>query len=95
MPTYQVTAFYERPELERNAVVNAESPQQAVIKALIERKIPAGFTRDEYGWIQPMLWKPEMAGASRWPRLTGKDRVTWGDEDDRRELRYSVEALRG
>lgn len=94
MPTYQVTAFYERPELERNAVVSAESPQQAVVKALIEGKIPAGFTRDEYGWIQPLLWKPEMAGASRWPRLAGKDRLAWGDEDNLKELRYAVEEKR-
>lgn len=91
MPVYQVTAFYERPELERNAVVTAESPERAMVKALIERKIPAGFSRDEYGWIQPVLWKPEMAGELRWPRLAGKGCLVWGDQDDRHTLRFSVE----
>ncbi len=94
MPTYQVTAFYERPELERNAVVDAESPERAIVKALIERKVPAGFTRDEYGWIQPLLWKPEMGGAARWPRVIGRDRLAWGDGDDEKSLRFSVEERR-
>ena len=91
MPTYQVTAFYERPELERNAVVTAENPQRAMVRALIEGKVPAGFARDEHGWIHPVTWKPEMAGSLRWPRLSGKDRLVWGDEDPPRTLRFSIE----
>lgn len=94
MPTYYVTAFYERPELERNTVVTAESPERAMVKALIERRIPAGFARDEYGWIQPVPWKPEMAGTLRWPRLNGRDRLVWGDDDPPRSLRFSVEEKR-
>lgn len=91
MPTYQVTAFYERPELERNAVVTAENPERAMVKALIEGKVPASFSRDENGWIQPVPWKPEMAGTLRWPRLAGKGRLIWGDDDAPRTLRFSVE----
>lgn len=94
MPTYQVTAFYERPELERNAVVTAESPERAIVRALMEHRIPAGFTRDEYGWIQPVLWTPELAGASRWPRIVGRDRLAWGDSDAQKTLRFSVEERR-
>jgi hypothetical protein len=88
---YRVTAFYEHPELERNAVIEAESPERAMIRALIERKVPAGFTRDEFGWIQPLYWKPEMAGRLRWPRLLTADRLAWGEDEDLHSLRFSVE----
>jgi hypothetical protein len=88
---YRVTAFYEHPELERNAIIEADSAERAMIKALIERKVPAGFARDEFGWIQPMYWKPEMAGRLRWPRLLPADRLVWGDEEDLHSLRFSVE----
>lgn len=89
--SYRVTAFYERPELERNAVVEAESTERAMVKALLERKVPAGFARDEFGWIEPVFWKTEMAGQARWPRLVAADRLAWGDEGNRRTLRFAVE----
>lgn len=88
---YRVTAFYERPELERNAVVEADSAEQAMVRAVLERKVPAGFGRDEYGWIQPLYWKPELGGVRRWPRIIGRDRLTWGDDDAPQTLRFSVE----
>jgi hypothetical protein len=90
--TYRVTAFYERPELERNAVVQASSAEQAMVKAVLERKVPVGFARDEYGWIQPVYWQAEMGGGRRWPRVVGKDRLAWGDDDAPRTLRFAVEA---
>ncbi len=89
--SYRVTAFYERPELERNAVVKAESAEQAMVKAVLERKVPVGFGRDEYGWIQPVYWKAEMGGPRRWPRIVGKDRLAWGDENAPQSLRFAVE----
>lgn len=92
--SYRVTAFYERPELERNAVVEAESVERAMVKALLERKVPAGFVRDEFGWIEPVFWKAEMAGEARWPRLVGSDLLVWGDESRPRSLRFSVEENR-
>ena len=91
MRCYRVTAFYEHPDLERNAVVEAESVERAMVKALIERKVPAGFEPDEFGGIQPVFWKPEMAGRSRWPRLLATDRLAWGDEKNTHCLRFSVE----
>lgn len=91
--TYRVTAFYERPEVERNAIVQAESPQRAMVKALLERQVPAGFTRDEYGWILPVFWNPDMGGERRWPQIERGDRLTWGDNDERRNLRFEVEEL--
>jgi hypothetical protein len=89
--TYRVTAFYERPELERNAVVQAESAEQAMVRALLERKVPVGFARDEYGWIQPVFWKVELGGERRWPRVIGRDTLAWGDDDDPHTLRFAVE----
>lgn len=89
--TYRVTAFYERPELERNAVVQADSAEQAMVRALLERKVPVGFERDEYGWIQPVFWKVELGGERRWPRVVGRDTLAWGDDDTPRTLRFAVE----
>lgn len=91
--TYRVTAFYEHPEVERNAIVQAETPQRAMVKALLERQVPAGFTRDEYGWILPVFWKPEMGGGRRWPRIERRDRLVWGDEQEQQQLRFEVEEL--
>jgi hypothetical protein len=89
--SYRVTAFYERPELERNAVVEAESVEQAMVRALLERKIPAAFARDAAGWIEPVYWRAEMAGKARWPQLIAADCIAWGDGDERRQLRFCVE----
>lgn len=89
--TYRVTAFYERPELERNAVVRAASAEQAMVKAVLERKVPVGFTRDEYGWIQPLYWQAELGGERRWPRVVARDTLAWGDDDAPRTLRFAVE----
>jgi hypothetical protein len=89
--TYRVTAFYERPELERNAVVEAGSAEQAMVKAVLERKVPVGFARDEYGWIQPVFWQAEMGGERRWPRVIGKDRLAWGNDDAPQTLRFAVD----
>lgn len=92
--TYRVTAFYERPELERNAVVEADSAEQAMVKAVLERKVPIGFARDEFGWLQPVYWQTEMGGGRRWPRVAGKDKLAWGDDDAPRMLRFAVEMER-
>ncbi len=89
--SYRVTAFYERPELERNAVVEAESVEQAMVKALLERKVPAGFTRDESGWIAPVFWHADMGGKTRWPRLIAADCIAWGEGSEQGTLRFSVE----
>jgi hypothetical protein len=62
-----------------------------MVRALLERKVPVGFARDEYGWIQPVFWKAELGGAPRWPRVVGRDTVAWGDEDDPHTLRFAVE----
>lgn len=89
--TYRITAFYERPELERNAVVEASSAEQAMVKAVLERKVPVGFARDEYGWIAPVYWQAAMGGGRRWPRIVGKDTLAWGDDDAPRTLRFAVD----
>lgn len=86
-----MTAFYEHPDVERNVIVQAESPQQAMVKALLERKVPACFSRDEYGWLLPVYWSAGMGGRHRWPRVAQRNRLTWGDEGDPHSLRFAVE----
>src|SRR5512139_4008880 len=59
---YRVTAFYDYPPLERSTVVEAENPQRAMARALLEGKVPALFSKDEFGWLVPVYWHPRLAG---------------------------------
>ncbi|HHM04885.1 MAG TPA: hypothetical protein ENJ19_03970 [Gammaproteobacteria bacterium] len=91
MKRYRVTALYEQPPLERTVELCAETAERAMVKALIERRLPAHFARDEKGWYQPVLWRPELAGPRRWPTLVGRDTLVWGEgQGGERRLRFYV-----
>ena len=87
---YRVTALYEYPPVERSALVEADSPQRAMIKALIEGRLPTGFQRDAHGWLEPLMWHPNMAGARRWPTVVDEASLEWGEKDARRRLKFYV-----
>jgi len=93
MRLYRVTAFYDRPPVERNAVVRAESPERAMVRALLEGHVPACFVRDEHGWLTPAYWEPRMGGRLRWPRVVGPDTLVWGEGRRRGRLCFQVEPL--
>ncbi|RMD80050.1 MAG: hypothetical protein D6809_02180 [Gammaproteobacteria bacterium] len=93
MPLYRVTAFYDRPPVERNVVLRAESPQRAMVRALLEGRVPACFVRDEHGWLVPAPWEPAMGGRLRWPRLAGPWTLVWGEGRRQGRLCFQVEPL--
>lgn len=76
---FRVTAFYDYPPVERSVVIMAEDPQRAMVKALLEGKVPALFRKDEFGWLLPIFWHPRLAGEQRWPTVIGRNVITWGD----------------
>ena len=90
---YRVKAFYERVPVERSAEVCAESAARAMVVALLERLIPAGFAPDAGGWLAPVWWSPELAGEGRWPRIAGPGRLVWGPAERPQELRLEVELV--
>lgn len=89
---YRVTALYDYPPVERSAVVEADTPQRAMVKAVLEGQLPVAFRRDAHGWLEPVMWRAELDGGPRWPRVDGES-LEWGDGDVRRRLRFYITAL--
>ncbi|HHH35549.1 MAG TPA: hypothetical protein ENK48_01810 [Gammaproteobacteria bacterium] len=93
MPSYRVIAHYDHPQVVRSAVVEAESAERAMVTALLQHHIPAGFRRDAHGWLVEEFWRPEMGGDLRWPRVDRRWRLVWGDPRHPRVLRFEVECV--
>jgi len=92
--TYRVTAFYDYPPVERSAVLEAEAPQRAMVKALFEGKVPAFFRKDEFGWLLPIFWHPRLAGGRRWPIIIGRNMIVWGRRGKRDRLIFEVDEVK-
>ena len=90
---YRVTAFYDYPPVERSVTLEAEDPQQAMVKALLQGRVPALFRKDEYGWLLPVFWHPRLAGGQRWPTIAGRNVIVWGDTLNRGKLIFSVDEM--
>jgi|GEM_PF-2422803 hypothetical protein len=89
--TYRVTAFYDYPPVERSVVVEADAPQRAMVKALLEGMVPAYFRKDEFGWLLPIFWHPRLAGGRRWPTIIGRNVIAWGRRGKKDRLIFEVE----
>ena len=92
---YLVTAYYDYPPVERSVVVEAEDPQRAMVKALLEGQIPALFRKDEFGWLLPIFWHPRLAGGQRWPTIIGRNVIAWGEKGKRSKLIFGVDEVDG
>jgi hypothetical protein len=93
--TYLVTAFYDYPPVERSVVIEAEDPQRAMVKALLEGKVPALFRKDEFGWLLPIFWHPRLAGGQRWPTIIARNVITWGEKGNKGKLIFGVDEVDG
>jgi hypothetical protein len=91
---YRVTAFYDYPPVERSVVIEAEGPQRAMVRALLEGKVPALFRKDEFGWLLPVFWNPRFAGDRRWPTVIGSNVITWGERGKNDKLMFDVDEVR-
>ena len=90
---YRVTAFYDYPPVERSVIIEAEDPQRAMVKALLQGKVPALFRKDEFGWLLPVFWHPRLAGGQRWPTIAGRNIIVWGDQLNRSKLIFNVDEM--
>ena len=88
---YRVTALYDYPPVERTALVDADTPQRAMVKAVLEGQLPVAFRHDAYGWLEPVMWRAELGGELRWP-LVKDDRIEWGTDEERTGLRFYITA---
>jgi hypothetical protein len=93
MKTYRVTAFYDYPPVERSVVIEAEGSQRAMVKALLEGKVPALFRKDEFGWLLPIFWHPRLAGERRWPAVIGRNVIAWGSRGNKDKLIFGVDEI--
>ena len=93
LKAYRVTAFYDYPPVERSVIVEAEDPQRAMVKALLEGKVPAQFRKDEFGWLLPIFWHPRLAGGQRWPSIVGRNVIAWGEKTNRGKLIFGVDEI--
>lgn len=90
---YRVVAYYDYPPLERTAELEANDPRQAMVRALIERHVPAAFLHDEFGWLQPVLWSPDLAGPGRWPVFINHRTLAWAERQRNQRVSFSVTEL--
>lgn len=93
MRNYSVTVFYEYPPVERSTVVVAENPQRAMVKSVLEGRVPALFRKDKFGWLEPVYWSPALAGKRRWPTVIATNAMTWGAAGDGVRLMFDVTAV--
>jgi hypothetical protein len=92
--TYHVTAYYDYPPVERSVMVEAEDPQRAMVKSLLEGKVPALFRKDEFGWLLPIFWHPRLAGGRRWPTIIGRNVIAWGEKNSKGKLIFGVDEVK-
>ena len=86
---YRLTALYDYPPVERTAVVDADTAEQAMVKAVLEKRLPVAFARDAHGWLEPVMWDAALAGGRRWPAVKGHC-LEWGEGESRRLLRFYI-----
>ncbi len=91
MPRYSLTALYSYTPLERTVVMEADNVELAMMRALMEGQVPAAFLPDEYGWLIPVNWHAQLAGARRWPVFVSECVVAWGDEPRQQVSFYVTE----
>ena len=93
MSLFRVTAIYDYPEVDRSALIESENKNQAMLKAILEQKLPAKFKRDQHGCLQACYWKAEMGGDVRWPIIDVNNQLIWGKEDAQEKLRFEIEQI--
>lgn len=85
--------MFDYPPIDRSTVIIAATAEQAMIKAVVERKVPVQFSRDTNQDLQPVYWQPHMGGDSRWPKLKSHNCLQWGLEPETTVLRFDIEQL--
>src|SRR3569832_1861353 len=50
---YRVTALYDFPPVERGIVVEADTPEHAMVQAVLEGLLPVAFERDAHAHKRP------------------------------------------
>jgi len=91
MKRFRVIAMYDYPEINRSVRVIAEDPQQAILRAVLDQRLPITYARDERGHLQPQYWQPDMGGETRWPRIDRNNRLLWKSTHHQGQLRFEVE----
>jgi len=85
--------MYDYPEINRSVQVNAEDPQQAILRAVLNRELAIAYARDKQGNLQPQFWQADMAGQTRWPRIEKHNRLTWKNAHHQGQLRFEIEIV--
>jgi len=94
MKQFLITAMYDYPEINRSVQVDAVSPHQAILRAVLNQKLAVAYARDQHGNLQPLFWQPDMAGQTRWPRFEKYNRLTWKNTRHQGQLRFEVETIK-
>jgi len=85
--------MYDYPEINRSVHINAADSQQAILRAVLDQQLPISYARDHQGNMQPVFWKMEMAGQTRWPRIEKNNRLVWQGRHHQGQLRFEVEEI--
>jgi hypothetical protein len=86
---FKVIAMFDYPEIERSVLIRAIDSHQALLRAVLEQRLPIAYRRDSGGNLQPAYWQETRTGNSRWPRIEHDKYLTWTGRAPGR-LRFEV-----
>ena len=91
MKHFRVIAMYDYPEINRSVQIDAEDARQAILRAILDQRLPVTYARDGRGHLQPLYWQPDMGGMTRWPQIDRNNRLLWKSSQHQGQLRFEVE----
>lgn len=91
MKQFKVIAMFDYPGIDRSVLIEAIDAHQALLRAVLDRRLPIRYQRDHEGNLQPFFWEGALGGTSRWPRVEKDNYLVWSEGPGRTcRLRFEV-----
>jgi len=82
--------MFEYPDINRSVLVTAIDAHQAVLRAVLDQKLPVSFRRDQHGNLQAKYWDTSLKGSSQWPSIYKGNCLVWTDGSQQFRLRFET-----
>lgn len=93
MGKFRVTAIFDYPPINRSSTVMAGNAESAILRAVIDGKIPIDYQRDHQKCLQPIYWQPQMGGSTRWPQVRNGNQLIFEKYKPNSILRIETEEI--
>jgi hypothetical protein len=91
---FKVIAMFDYPGIDRSVLIEAIDARQALLRAVLDRRLPIRYQRDHEGNLQPFFWDRAHGRTSRWPRVEKDNYLVWSeDSGETCRLRFEVVEL--